>query len=563
MDSPSILLTTLNAKYIHLNLAIRLLYELNKHDRRLAWKEFTIKEEQSAVAEYCRSFEVVCFSCYIWNITPTLSLARQLKNLRPDIKILLGGPEVSYDWEAVLRLPFVDYIITGEGETPFAEFLRLYPDVNNIDNLAAKKGASIQYHSQAAAFDLTNYEHTNPYQNEDPASLYNRIVYVETSRGCPYHCEFCLASLDNRVRQLPEAHIQSNLRYVMQHGRVIKFLDRTFNLRKDLTLQRFRFLLDHAGPQHVFQFEITADILHPDIIRFIREEVPRGLFRFEIGIQSVNEKANHAVRRKQQFEKIKEVILQVQDYVELHLDLIIGLPHDYLADIKFSFEEVFRLFAPELQLGFLKFLKGTPVRHDHLQHGYVFRKEAPYQIIKSNYLSATELEQLELLEQVLEIYWNKKRLPYTLKYVTGQHSIFDFLQQLGVYFNERGNFLRHGLKEVFQLAWDFCSAHYPDDCLLKELITLDYYLYPKIKPAPQFLVMGNAKEQYLLMEQWHLPHRRFRYALIPVSFNFDTLVAQNRMVPDRQWVVIEYNGQTRPRVFTKIRNTPSVLPVMP
>lgn len=553
-SQPSILLTTLNAKYIHLNLAIRLLYELHKQDPRLSWKEFTIKETDSQIAAYCGSYDVVCFSCYIWNITPTLAAARRIKAAYPEIQILLGGPEVSYDWEPVIRLPYVDYIITGEGETPFSQFLQAYPDATKlltIPNLISKIGGDIQYHEYHEPFNLELYQHTNPYQHDDPATLYNRVVYVETSRGCPYKCAFCLASLDNRVRMLPEAHIQSNLDYLLRHGRVIKFLDRTFNLKKEVTLRMFQYLVDHAGPHHVFQFEITADILHPDIIQFIREKVPRGLFRFEIGIQSVNEKANLAVSRRQQFEKTRQVILQVRDYVELHLDLIIGLPHDYRDDIKRSFEEVFRLFAPELQLGFLKFLKGTPVRKNVEEHGYVFHEQAPYQIIRSHYLSEAELGELEKLEQVLEIYWNKKRLPRCLRYITQKYSIFDYLLHLGDFFSKRSSFIRHSLDDIFTIARDYHEAFYPEDPMLHELFTLDYYTYSKTKPADRFPVPLNRKEQLSLAEAWKLPHRKFRYTIIPISFDYDTYMADDHILPNPQWVIFEYNGISKPKIFTR------------
>ena len=219
---------------------------------------------------------------------------------------------------------------------------------------------------------------------------------------------------------------------MMEHGKVVKFLDRTFNIKRDFTIDIFKFILEHHRPNNVFQFEITADILHPDIINFIHENVPKGLFRFEIGIQTVNQKANLEVSRKQNFEKTKRIIQELDYKIEMHLDLIVGLPLDYWDDIKYSFEEVFKLFAPEMQLGFLKFLKGTTMR-DKEKHGFIYDQNPPYQIIESNYLSKEELAKIVQLENALEIYWNGKKTINTLKYITEQYSVFEFLLGLGIF----------------------------------------------------------------------------------------------------------------------------------
>lgn len=546
-----ILLTTLNAKYIHMNLAIRLLYELNKADERLEWKEFAIKEDLDLIAAHCASYEVVCFSCYIWNITQTLQVIDKIKAISPDTKILLGGPEVTYDWQAMMENPSIDYIITGEGEIPFASFLKAYPqDVHRVNNLASRHRGEVVYQHHSGNFDLLEYADTNPYQHDDPSTLSNRVLYIETSRGCPYKCEFCLASLDNRVRYLPMEHIKSNLRYLMEHGKVIKFLDRTFNVKKDFTLEIFQFILDHAKPDQVFQFEITADILHPAIMQFIKEKVPTGLFRFEIGIQTVNKKANLEVSRKQDFEKTKGVILELKDHVDMHLDLIVGLPLDYWDDVKFSFESVFKLYPPELQLGFLKFLKGTPVREKYLDHGYVFDEKAPYQIIRSNYLSEQELYDITLLEHALEIYWNKPRLKNTLVHVAEQYSIFDFLWGLGLAFKaSHGRFIGFTLDQVYTIASGYIQKTFPDDRVMMEMLGIDYWLQHKIKPATSLIPEVDKKEKFALLDAWKLPHNRFRYAVARIGFDFNLWNRERRVENVPSWVIIEFNGQTKPRLL--------------
>lgn len=545
-----VLLTTLNAKYIHMNLAIRLLYELNKDYETLAWKEFTIKENQDDIAAHCSQFDVVAFSCYIWNITPTLEVIKKIKALNPSCKILLGGPEVSYDWQNVIAIEDVDFIIVGEGETAFSEFLKLFPAQENVPNLVWKKNGEVIENKSAPMFDLKNFANINPYINDPPEELYNKVCYIETSRGCPYKCEFCLASLDNKVRYLPIENIKSNLLYLMQHGRTIKFLDRTFNIKKDFTIDIFKFILEHHQPNNVFQFEITADIVHPDIIKYINEYVPKGLFRFEIGIQTVNQKANLEVSRKQNFDKTKSIIQQLSDKIEMHLDLIVGLPLDYWADIKYSFEEVFKLFAPELQLGFLKFLKGTPVRDKHEQHGFKYDVNPPYQIIESNYLSSEELHKITVVEHALEIYWNKKRAAHTLKYVTNNHSIFDFLLGLGLHFETKRDFHKFSLVDVFEILTEYVSNHYPTDTILKQLISIDYYLHHKVKPQILFVDEISVTNKYKLIEELQLNHHKFRFVIFPICFDFKLFEQTAQVIKQNKQLIIQYDGVSKALALT-------------
>lgn len=544
-----VLLTTLNAKYIHINLAIRLLYNLNEDVEGLEWKEFTINENREGIANYCQSFDIVAFSCYIWNITQTLEVARMIKTLNPDVKILLGGPEVSYDYDDVICRDEVDFIITGEGETPFSAFLRNYPNLDNVPNLVQKVDGKVKVSLEAPMFDLKAYQNIMPYRHDKPEELYNKVLYVETSRGCPYKCEFCLASLDNKVRYLPNESLKTMLLYMMQHGKVIKFLDRTFNIKRDFTIDIFTFILANHRPENVFQFEITADILHPDIIKFIDEKVPVGLFRFEIGIQTVNQKANLAVQRRQSFAKTTNIIRQLEHKVEMHLDLIVGMALDYWEDIRYSFEEVFKLFAPELQLGFLKFLKGTPVRYKAAEHDFVYDPNPPYQIIESKYLSRQQLGDIELLEHALEVYWNKKRNIHTLKYITEKYSIFDFLAGLGRFFQSKKDLHKYSLTDVYEIIYDFSKENYPDDTMLLELINIDYFLFSKTKPKYLFGEEMPALQKNQIIQTLKLNHHKYRYIILPLSFDFNIFTRENIVEKTDYQLIIQYSGTEKPVII--------------
>ncbi len=542
------LLTTLNAKYIHSNLAIRLLYELNQHHKGLEWKEFTIKEPGDDIALFCSQYDVVAFSCYIWNITPILAVAKKIKELKSDCKILLGGPEVSYEYDEIIALPFIDFIIVGEGETPFSEFLNSYPNVENVSSLVRKDNLEIIKNTSAPMFDLKNFEQSMPYQFDNIEELKNKVLYIETSRGCPYKCEFCLASLDNKVRYLPDPSIKKTLLFMMEHGKVVKFLDRTFNIKRDFTIDIFKFILEHHRPNNVFQFEITADILHPDIINFIHENVPKGLFRFEIGIQTVNQKANLEVSRKQNFEKTKRIIQELDYKIEMHLDLIVGLPLDYWDDIKYSFEEVFKLFAPEMQLGFLKFLKGTTMR-DKEKHGFIYDQNPPYQIIESNYLSKEELAKIVQLENALEIYWNGKKTINTLKYITEQYSVFEFLLGLGIYFGTKKEYHKYSLTDVFDIITQYAEKNYPEDGVLKKLIAIDYYLHFKVRPQSLYFKGLEKKEQNKFIEKTGLNYHKYRYIVLPLDFNFYSFSRNNKIKQENSHLIIQYSGTTKAEVI--------------
>jgi len=537
-----VLLSSLNSKYIHQNLAIRLLYELNKSFEGLEVKEYANKEDLYQIAKDCSEYDIVAFSCYIWNINQTIQLAKIIKELHPASKILLGGPEVSYDWNEIIELTEIDYIIHGEGELPFASFLNYYPEVEKVPSLIWKKDGITVENKKAKVFDLQFFQHINPYASMQDEELKNKICYIEASRGCPNCCTFCLAGLENNLRYMPINSIQSNLLYLMQRGKVIKFLDRTFNAKPSFAIAIFEFILQHYQSGNIFQFEIKADVLQREFIDYVKAHVSKGIFRFEIGIQTLNDASNKEIKRKLHFENISTFIQEVSGNVEIHLDLIVGLPHDTFKDIKYSFEKTFSLHAPELQLGFLKFLKGTPIRKENAQHGYIFDPHPPYQIIESYYLSKSEIQHIVMLEEALEIYWNKKRALYSLKYISQHYSIFDFLSGLGRLRKESIHQVNSGLIENYTSLFEYSKQEFPNDEVLLELIALDYYLHHKVKPASKFIKEIEAFDRLEIIYRHHLDPQKYRYVMHKVHFSVSTLIKEGHYKLEEDIMLIKFDG---------------------
>jgi anaerobic magnesium-protoporphyrin IX monomethyl ester cyclase len=537
-----ILLTTINSKYIHQNLAIRLLFELNKKYEGLSWKEFIQKDSIEEIAAYCANYQLVAFSCYIWNITKILEVSKKIKNLNPDCKILLGGPEVSYDCQELIDLKEIDFVIFGEGEIPFTAFLNFYPDYKKIPSLVWKKDGRVNINSASDIFNLQNLSKINPYSNEPVEEIKSKICYIEASRGCPNSCEFCLAGLQNKIRYLPIEAIRSNLLFLIENGRTIKFLDRTFNTNPKFAISIFQFILENIKTDNIFQFEIKADIIQNELIEFVTNNVLKGIFRFEIGIQTLNIKSNKEIKRAQNFDNIKKFVESISDKIEIHLDLIVGLPYDYWEDIKFSFEEVFKLFAPELQLGFLKFLKGTPIRNKYKEHGFEFNKMPPYQIVASYYLSENEIKNILLIEEVLEIYWNKKRATHTLKYISSNFSIFDFLLGLGHYFKDKTGFDKYDTGDIYNNLYDFSNLYCPENIVIQQLIALDYYLHYKVKPKIRFLPEIEKALRTRIFKEYKLNHHKFRFIIHHINFKLEKYFNENVLEFADDLLIVQYDG---------------------
>lgn len=483
-----VLLTTLNAKYIHTSLALRWLYVANKDKFDISFKEYVIKEDVNTIVDdlLLQKPDVVGISVYIWNVEKVKLLIDLIKEKSPQTIIIIGGPEVTYEPDYFIENWDVDYLISGEGEFVLGELLTAISTNREpiIDGIS-KKGSVSRIVAKADLEKLASL--FSPYQlEEDKENMKNRLLYFETSRGCPYQCQYCLSSLEKGVRYFPKHHIVDNLSYFIgSNAKQIKFLDRTFNLNKEHTQFVFDFLIDHYRPGLSCQFEIYADLLTDESINYLNKKLPENYFRFEIGIQSTYEPTNIAVKRKQNFELLAGNIQKLMDggKIDLHLDLIAGLPYETYERFVKSFNDVFRLKAKELQLGFLKMLRGTFLRRNADKYGYKYSLLAPYEIDSNDDITHEELERIHDAEHALEKYWNSGKFSRTMQVLTDTYykdRYFELFDEIGQYYNLH-NLPHHGyrLEDIFLFLHNFLLSRGID--LFTELRT-DYYCNFKIRP---------------------------------------------------------------------------------
>ncbi|MFJ9497338.1 B12-binding domain-containing radical SAM protein [Brevibacillus centrosporus] len=470
----NILLSTLNAKFIHSSLALRYLRSYAQASfPTIELVEYTINDVTlNIVADiYKREPDVVAFSCYIWNIRETLDVIRNLKKVCPDVPVILGGPEVTYDADFWMKKhPQIDVIAIGEGEQTFLELLQAYqeakvtgqpPRLRDVAGIAYRDQEHVRFSMPRAQIEEMDTI-PSPYQDHLD-ELNNRVVYFEASRGCPFKCQYCLSSIEDGVRYFSLERVKEDLLRLINHGvKTIKFVDRTFNINKKYALEIFQFLIDnHNGT--VFQFEITADILRADVLDFLTENAPPGVFRFEIGVQSTNDETNRLVQRIQRFDRLSRTVTQIKNSgkIDQHLDLIAGLPEEDYQSFRKTFNDVFALRPEELQLGFLKMLRGTGVRARAKDHGYVFMDESPYEILGNNILSFGDMQKIKRVEDVLEKYWNAHRMDHTLEWLLEHvfESPFDFFQSFGDYWESKGwSRIGHQLEDLFTRLQSFLQT---------------------------------------------------------------------------------------------------------
>lgn len=490
-----VIAATLNAKFIHTNIAIRYLKAYAEPEFQVDLSEYTIKDPTMNIVSDLiqKKPDVIGFSCYIWNIEETIKVISMIKKINPLIQIVVGGPEVTYDvMEWMEKVPQFDFIVIGEGEQTFKNLLQQLDSEKDYHQVAGisyrTEGGEIKLNPQSHKLDLR--ELPSPYRfKEDIEHLGKRVSYIETSRGCPFSCQFCLSSIEVGVRYFDREKIKEDIRYLMKNGaKTIKFVDRTFNISRSYALEMFRFLIDEHLPGTVFQFEITADIMRPEVIEFLNQEAPPGLFRFEIGVQSTNDYTNELVMRKQNFEKLTRTVTMVKEgkKIDQHLDLIAGLPEEDYDTFKKTFNDVFEMRPEELQLGFLKMLRGTGLRLRAADHQYIYMDQSPYEILGNNVLSFDDIIKIKQVEDVLEKYWNDHRMDHTIEYlVTNSFSSpFEFFQQFGSYWEDRGwSRIGHQLEDLFKRLFDFIkSINLPDQDIILSLMKIDYLENAKFKP---------------------------------------------------------------------------------
>ncbi|WP_416151315.1 B12-binding domain-containing radical SAM protein [Salipaludibacillus sp. HK11] len=502
----NIIVTTLNAKYIHTSLALRLLKAYAEPEYSIEMCEFTIKDpEMNVVSDlYMKHPDVIGFSCYIWNIEKTIQIVKMLKKVMPNTALILGGPEVSYDTlQWMERVPEIDMIIRGEGEETFKQALTAIDNkqsLHKVGSLAFRENNQIILTPEKANLNINTI--ASPYRfKEDVEELSKRIVYFETSRGCPFQCSFCLSSIEVGVRYFDIEKVKQDILYLIANGaKMIKFVDRTFNIKRDYALEMFQFLIDnHQGCE--FQFEITADIMRPEVLEFLNENAPAGVFRFEIGVQSTNDNTNILVKRRQNFSKLSRTVRLIKEggKIDQHLDLIAGLPEEDYGSFKNTFNDVIALQPEELQLGFLKMLRGTGMRAMAEEYGYKYMDHAPYEILSNRILSFDEVVRIKRVEDILEKYWNDQRLNHTVNYLIHHEfdTPFDFFQQFGDYWHKNGwGKIGHQFEDLFTRLTKFLDHHgISQPGIVHGLMKIDYIIHFRQMPRKIWWVDRFSKEE--------------------------------------------------------------------
>jgi len=417
-----VLLSTLNARYTHSSLAMAYLKEACIDENwKLAVREFTINDNSADImAEIYRYHpSVLCFSCYIWNIKQILQICTDYKSVDSDCIIILGGPEVSFNTREFLRdNRSIDIIIRGEGELALKEVLL---SILNKTKLANIEGITyrcddevIQNCDRELIKDMSLIK--SPYYG-DMSYFNNKMVYYETSRGCPFNCSYCISSTFKGVRFFPMDRVKKDLEFLIKSGiKRVKFVDRTFNSNEKRAIEIMQFILDQNGKTS-FHFEIYADLFSEDMLRFLKD-VPLGIFDFEIGVQSTCLEALKAVRRRSDWDKLVNNVKQIKSYnnIHLHLDLIAGLPYEDYQRFGISFNDVYSLEPDVIQLGFLKLLKGSELHRQKDAYAYRYQSLAPYQVLSNSFMAYDDIIRLIDIEEVLEKYYNSGNMQYTFRF---------------------------------------------------------------------------------------------------------------------------------------------------
>ncbi len=491
-----ILLVAINAKYIHSNLAVyNLAVYANEYEKEIEIAEYTINQYEEYIAEeiYKKKPDVIAFSCYIWNFTYVKELIDDLTKLLPGVPIWLGGPEVSYDTqELVEQIPAVKGIMLGEGEQTFYELASYYIKKNitlesirgliyrNDNNRIETNPPREMMNMDEIPFCYTNIEKWE-----------NKIIYYETSRGCPFSCSYCLSSIDKKVRFRSIELVKQELSYFIDHKiPQVKFVDRTFNCNAKHSREIWRYILENDNGITNFHFEIAADLLKGDDLELMSRMRP-GLIQLEIGVQSTNETTIRAINRAMDFQTLKDVVEKINHMgnIHQHLDLIAGLPYEGYESFKNSFNDVYSLKPEQLQLGFLKVLKGSYMHEMAVEYGIIYRANPVYEVLYTKWLNHDELLRLKKVEEMVELYYNSRQFTNTIEVLSNAfESPFSLYQLLGDFYEERGYL---GISQSRMTRYDILLefvARYDEKNMnrYKELLVYDLYLREKLKSRPSW-----------------------------------------------------------------------------
>ena len=502
-----IVLTAINAKYIHSNLAVYSLRAYaSPYKDEIEIAEYTINQQLDDILIdlYKKKPDILCFSCYIWNLTYVEELIREVKKIFPNLPIWVGGPEVSYDAKDVLaRLPEVTGVMCGEGEETFLELLHFYytkeGDLSQIAGIAYRDAeGNIHQNEWRKTIDLS----TVPFVYQDMADFKNKIIYYESSRGCPFSCSYCLSSVDKCLRFRDLELVKKELQFFIdEEVPQVKFVDRTFNCKHDHAMEIWKYLMEHDKGITNFHFEVAADLLNEEEIQLIEKMRP-GLIQLEIGVQSTREETIREIRRTMKFSEVARIVKRIQQRgnVHQHLDLIAGLPYEDLESFQKSFDDVYGLHPEQLQLGFLKVLKGSYMEEKKEDYGLVFKSKPPYEVLYTNWLSYEDVLTLKMVEEMVEVYYNSGQFSYTLRHLEKEYeSPFVLYLELGKYYeNHKLHLMSHSRITRYEILLDFIkSLNTKKEEFYRELLTFDLYLRENVKNRPDFAGEYSVSKEFL------------------------------------------------------------------
>lgn len=490
-----ILLAACNAKYIHSNLAV---YDLkaysSDYDEHVILKEYTINQPKDEILKdiYSSGADVVCFSCYIWNISFVRELIRDLVKILPKTAFWAGGPEVSYDAEKFLtEMPEMTGVMVGEGEKTFHDLLEFYIDgkdsLEEISGIAYRTGDKIIHNGWRELMDLSAipfvYEHLEKFEN--------RIIYYESSRGCPFSCSYCLSSIDKKLRFRDLELVKIELQFFLDH-RVpqVKFVDRTFNCKHEHAMTIWKYILEHDNGVTNFHFEISADLLREEEMELMSQMRP-GLIQLEIGVQSTNPETIRAIHRHMDLKKLEHCVNRVHSFrnIHQHLDLIAGLPYEDYDTFHQSFNDVYQMKPDQLQLGFLKVLKGSLMQKEAEVYGIVYKEKEPYEVLSTNWLTYGEVLKLKMVESMVEVYYNSGQFWHTLEYlVPFEKDAFTFYEKLGSFYEKKGySEISHSRMRRYEILLEYLQEEtdVPTEVAAQKML-YDLYLREKLKKRPAF-----------------------------------------------------------------------------